>query len=169
MTKQIALLAAALAFSGCIGGAVDGDTAPPGDTHASAHGIVCTTELSVTGTLAEAAPQPADIHGCWPVGTWKIKPEVAHSGCQQMPALAPEYSFKVMRDLEDNETYAYLNDPGYEHVRVKVTSGGGGLCEGGLTIYSADGKSMLNLKPQLHPGGSMDGHGAFEIYTTDQR
>jgi hypothetical protein len=51
--------------------------------------------------------------------------------------------------------------------RLKVTEGGGGECEGGLELYSADGKSYWNLKPAL-TGNAISGFGDFKLYEESQ-
>jgi hypothetical protein len=47
--------------------------------------------------------------------------------------------------------------------KVKVTEGGGGECEGGLELYSLDGKSYWNLHPMLE-GTALTGFGDFHVY-----
>lgn len=51
--------------------------------------------------------------------------------------------------------------------RLKVTEGGGGECEGGLELYSLDGKSYWNLKPAL-TGTELTGFGDFGLYVEPQ-
>ena len=49
-----------------------------------------------------------------------------------------------------------------------MTSGGSGLCEGGLMIWSADRKTLVNLKPTLRADGTIGGNGEVERYSTAQ-
>ena len=51
---------------------------------------------------------------------------------------------------------------------VSVSSSAGGVCEGILLIYSADGKQVWNLHPALHPDSTIDGLGDFETHSTNQ-
>jgi hypothetical protein len=131
-------------------------------------GRVCSAVLGLTGAFEESAPQPSDVFGCWPVGTWTFTARVEDNECTEDPALENEYRFLVERDEESVETYTYLTDPAYERVRIKVTSGGGGLCEGGLELYSEDGTKVLNLKPALHADKTITGFGEYDLYLRDQ-
>lgn len=51
--------------------------------------------------------------------------------------------------------------------RLKVTEGGGGECEGGVEIYSADGLNYWNLKPAL-TGTTLSGFGDYAAYEKSQ-
>jgi len=131
-------------------------------------GRVCSAVLTLTGSFEAGAPQPDDVFGCWPVGTWTFTGEVEDNECNDPPRLEPEYKFLVERDADSVETYTYLTDPSYERVRIKVTSGGGGLCEAGLELFSPDGTKVLNLKPALQADLTINGFGEYDVYRTDQ-
>jgi hypothetical protein len=131
-------------------------------------GIVCEAEVKLAGHFQPGAAQPADVFGCWPVGTWTFAAEIEKTDCPSPPALEPAYAFSVSRDGEQRESYRFLNAPDRQGVKLKVSSGGSGLCEGGLMIYSADGKTLVNLKPTLNADGSVAGHGEVELYATAQ-
>lgn len=155
------------ALGGCFGGALS-----PEDDVMSVRdklGIVCEASLSIRGSFTQTAPQPVDVFGCWPVGIWRFTTQVVSNDCPTAPALEPEYVFEVTRDeVEETMRYAYKTDPTYDRLRMKVTSGGGGLCEGGFEIYSPDGKTFVNLKPALQASGEITGHGDYEVYKTAQ-
>jgi hypothetical protein len=51
--------------------------------------------------------------------------------------------------------------------KLKVTEGGGGECEGGLELYSKDGKSYWNLHP-MQEGTTINGFGDFHLYKEKQ-
>ena len=51
---------------------------------------------------------------------------------------------------------------------MKVSEGGSGLCEGELSIYSADGKTVWLLKPELNADNTITGDGEYGQYSTDQ-
>jgi hypothetical protein len=131
-------------------------------------GILCESQVRLAGHLEASTPRPSDVSGCWPVGTWTFAATVESSDCAAPPALDPEYSLSVSRDADHVESYLLRDAPGRGAVKVKVSSGGGGLCEGGLQIYSPDGKTLINLKPTLHADGSVTGHGEVERYATAQ-
>ena len=133
----------------------------------AALGITCEARVTLAGQFVRGADQPADIAGCWPVGHWEFTPTLEDSDCVGDVALLPSYSFDVTRDAEENYNYTVGTDPTGRH-RVKVTSGGSGLCEGGLEIFSQDGLSVLNLKPQLAADGTISGFGEFTAYTANQ-
>lgn len=133
---------------------------------------LCEAQLRVQGSFTESRERPQDVDGCWPVGTWTFSatlddPTEGTEACPEPPSLLPEYRFEVMRDDDDVETYKYLTDPEYTRVRVKVTSGGGGLCEGGLELYSQDGSKVLNFKPGLQADKTIRGFGEYEVYDGD--
>jgi hypothetical protein len=154
----------ALGVAACAPPAYDGDDDDRQDTL----GIICEGELSITGTFVASAPQPEDVFGCWPVGTWTFSASVGGHDCPSAPMVLPEYKFSVTRDAEEVEHYSYDTDPAYERVRIKVTSGGGGLCEGGVELYSEDGKHVWILKPSLQADGTLNGSGQYELYGSDQ-
>lgn len=131
-------------------------------------GILCEAQLALYGTFSMSMAKPDDVSGCWPVGVWRFTSRLQANDCDQAPSLEPEYSFQVTRDEDSVETYQYLNTPGYERVRMKVTSGGGGLCEGALQLFSPDGTTVVNFKPSLHEDLSIDGFGEYAIFESDQ-
>jgi hypothetical protein len=135
-------------------------------------GITCQSRVNVTGTVTRTADeaQPSDVFGCWPVGTWTFTTSLVSSTCPASPVLESQYSFQVMRDpVEGDESYTYLNSPNNPDVDVKVTSGGGGLCQGGVMIFSPDHKTLFNLKPTLQSDGvTLNGFGQVEVYETPQ-
>jgi hypothetical protein len=137
--------------------------------------ITCMADLDLTGSFAIGYPQPAEISGCWPIGTWTFTATVVNNTCTDTPTLEPSYAFRVDRDTGSADPdYMWLYSitspaQGDAHNAVKVSSGGGGLCEGGMQIYSSDGKQEWNLHPSLNADASLDGIGTFQIHTTDVR
>jgi hypothetical protein len=150
-----------IAASACVPGGKD-------DIETDPNGIICSADLSVVGSFEASMPQPEDVFGCWPVGVWTFTATLEHNECTEPPQLEPEYSFVVMRDEDSVETYDYLTDPTYERALIKVTSGGGGLCEAGLEIYSLDGLKYLNLKPALQADGTLNGFGEYDVYKSSR-
>jgi hypothetical protein len=65
----------------------------------------------------------------------------------------------------DNGTHLKWKDK-YVY-KVKVSEGGGGDCEGGLELFSQDGKSYWNFHPAL-TGTEIAGQGEFRIYQEAQ-
>lgn len=51
---------------------------------------------------------------------------------------------------------------------VKVSQGGSGLCAGSVELYSTDGKTVFNLRPELNSDNSITGDGEYAIFATDQ-
>jgi hypothetical protein len=140
-----------------------------GELEADQNGKVCSAYLSVAGTFAESrAADPLEVKGCWPVGTWTFKATLEQNECAEPPTLEEEYAFLVERDEDGKETYQYLTDPNWERVYIKVTSGGGGLCEGGLEVFSEDGTKVLNLKPALQADATLTGFGEYDIFKVDR-
>jgi hypothetical protein len=170
MTKAKRLTGAFVGLSFVLGGLL-GCVADPGSAGGDDDmplGTTCTGHLLVSGTFELGAPQPSDVFGCWPVGTWTLTATVESHNCPSAPVLESQYQFKVERDVDNVEHYTYLNDPAYEKIRLKVTSGGGGLCEGGFEIYSEDGTTITNLKPNLNADMSINGQGDYDVYPENQ-
>ncbi|MBP6629681.1 MAG: hypothetical protein KBG28_20320 [Kofleriaceae bacterium] len=172
----MALLGSAGA-AGCVGAADDGGGGGGGGGGGSGDvdRITCSAELGITGTFAVGDPRPAEIMGCWPIGTWTFTATVGASNCPAAPPLASQYQFRGERDLTSEDpdytwVYTYLTDPTDTMVRVSVSSGGGGECEGSIQLFSADGKTLTLLKPALQEDGvTLTGFGQYEIHTLDQR
>ncbi|MEZ4358874.1 MAG: hypothetical protein R3B48_01750 [Kofleriaceae bacterium] len=174
------LLAAALMF------AATGATSCGVDAvDTSVNKELCHTDVTITGTMVPAA-KPADYDpelgdtNCWPVGEWTFtaSPRATNEdGSTQCPStdLLAEYKVKVERDFvnDDLDTYTFVTNPNAK-ARMKVSSGGGGLCEGVFEFYSDNGMVLHNLHPALQPAPSaganhpLTGHGEFHMYDTDQ-
>jgi hypothetical protein len=151
---------------------------------------ICSANLAITGNFTIGAMVPdkvnnttneppgdgqPDFTGCWPTGTWTWTLAVADSNCATPPTPEASYSFRT----------DYVPDAGgepqYEHTllapqlttnyRLKVSSGGGGLCEGILEIYSQDGKESWILHPALdvfNQSGPLTGVGEYAIWKEAQ-
>jgi hypothetical protein len=157
---------------GCAVGTLVGCVSSPADSDLEDRkaqlGIVCEAQVAISGHVQAAPRRPSDVFGCWPVGTWSFSAAVQSSDCASTPALEPSYAFSVARDADQVETYRFLTDPARDGVKLKVTSGGSGLCEGGVMIWSADKKTLVNLKPTLNADGTIAGNGEIELYAAPQ-
>lgn len=162
-----------------------GSGAPlPGESGAVSAGpnnnLSCQTELSTSGTFTQNTPPPFERGGggglsrpdCWPDGVWTFSATVTKDDASCMPNLMSQYQFQVTVDQNrttgDQYTYSYLNDPSYMFVRMKVSGGGGGQCDGDLEVFSTDGKSVLNMHVALQPDNSLNGLGTYSQYTVSQ-
>ena len=65
------------------------------------------------------------------------------------------------------QSFTYTTDPN-AHSIVKVSAAGNAMCEGELSLYSADGKQVWNLKPWLNADNTITGEGEYDLYGTDQ-
>lgn len=129
----------------------------------------CVAHLDITGqfTIGAAAPDIVnndtgdppgdgipDIQGCWPVGTWSFKAALVDNTCKNPPELLPEYKFTgvyIPDPTEPKYEFTMVTpSPDAMNHRVHVSSGGGGLCEAGVELYSADGLKSWNLQPALN-------------------
>lgn len=160
--------------SACTTGSVEGDdTGPIGDDVDDEDRITCQTDLDIAGTFTVSDAQPAEIVGCWPIGTWTFTATVTANDCASPPSLLGSYSFRGERDLSaDDPNYAWdftVTAPNDPLASVSVQSGGGGLCSAGLNYFTADGKGTYSLHPALQEGGALIGHGTFQQHTLDQR
>ena len=151
--------------TGCDPGSVDG-----GNTDE----LLCSAEMNITGSFAIGDPKPAEITGCWAVGTWTFSMVVgATNDCSPAPVPLPQYQLKIERDLASEDPdytllYTYLTDPNDMTVEMSVSGDGGGLCEADLVIYADAGKTVWNLHPSLQADNSINGLGDYEKHTLNQ-
>ena len=139
-------------------------------------GRECTAQMDVTGSFVQSKAPP--VHedgtpytGCWPIGTWTFSATVTTTDCDAKPALLPQYQFKVDEALDADgipyQVNTYMTDPSVRH-RVKVSQGGDGLCEGELNLFSADGKEVWIIKPELYADLHLGGDGEYSMHKEDQ-
>ncbi len=81
-----------------------------------------------------------------------------------MDGQGPEDSYTLVGAVQEGDKWTW-NDKVLS--RLKVTEGGGGECEGGLELFSADGKSYWNMKPAL-TGTTISGFGDFKLFEKAQ-
>jgi hypothetical protein len=165
LASLVAIGSAAALLGGCDPGAVEDGTIEDE--------ILCQAELTMVGTFAVGTPKPDEINGCWPICTWTFTATVGTHDCAQAPTPLPQYQIRVDRDLTSEDPdyswlYTYVTDPADTTADVSVTSGGGGLCEGIVMVYSADGKTVWNMHPALQADSSLNGTGDYEVHTTNQ-
>jgi hypothetical protein len=175
MLRTAGVLAAVL-LSGCLVESVDDIDDKPVMTPPDTIGRVCTMNMTVTGSFSETLPAPPNedgtpYSGCWPIGVWTFQAQRGETDCTTPPMLLSQYQFKVEQKLDaDNEPYqsnSYMTDPS-ARVRVKVSQGGDGLCEGELDLFSADGKEVWIIKPELYADKHLGGDGEYALHKTDQ-
>jgi hypothetical protein len=151
---------------------------------------LCSANLAITGTFTVNGTVPDDVNnttkmppgdgmpdftGCWPTGTWQFNLAVTDNTCDPAPVPAADYRFRTdyVNDVGGEPQYMYtlvapaLTTP----YRLKVSSGGGGLCEGLIEIYSADGLQSWNLHPALNSfnmSGPLSGVGEYAEWSEPQ-
>src|SRR3954467_5654131 len=87
-----------------------GDPSADTDNRDDQLGIVCNATFTTTGTFAAGMPgRPADVTGCWPVGTWTFTAKLDQNESPTAPSLLASYSFRVDRAVDPNPA----NDIGY--------------------------------------------------------
>lgn len=142
--------------------------------------LVCQTSLTTSGSFSPGAPNTDGVE-CWPDGVWTISAALrpGSESSTRAPALQPQYQIRVTvnveagADMADRYAYQYLGqfdpqDPANMFVRMKVSGGGGGLCDGELQIFSPDGTQALVLHAALRPDNSLSGLGNFSIYSDNE-
>ena len=150
---------------------------------------LCSANLAIIGTFTLGAMVPDDVNnetgdppgdgvpdfsGCWPTGTWTWTMTVSDNTCATPPAPAPSYSFRTdfVPDANGDPQYQYtLLAPQNPNYTLKVSSGGGGLCEGLLELFSPDGLQSWNLHPTLNSfnmNGPLAGSGEYAEWRDNQ-
>lgn len=149
----------------------DGGSADGGTNGGMSFGtMICSATLSLSGQWVEGNLPPTDFPGgCWPDGTWSFTATVTQNGCASQPDLAALYRFQVMEDVDYNVTITFLNDPTNTSASLRISGGEGGVCGGAFLLFSADGKTMINLRPALQADNSINGRGEYQVWTADQR
>jgi hypothetical protein len=149
-------------------------------TNTNTLGIQCSAELTVSGSFTASQPRPDDnADGCWPIGTWTFTAQLVDgmNSCSPAPTPLPQYQFEGTLSPDPNDpegpqlqTFTFTTDPTVNNT-VKVTEGGSGSCSGDLELYSADGKQVWVLRPEvdtIDATSTISGDGEFRIYDTDQ-
>ena len=133
------------------------------------------------------------LAGCWPVGTWTFTATIDPAAevldidgdgvgdrCGEVPGtalpqLAPSYSYRVDRVMDDvealgwTETITVLTGTTESRlVRMKISEGGGGECEGGMEYDNPERTALYSLKPALE-GTTLTGFGEYTLYLDPQR
>ncbi|MCG8424736.1 MAG: hypothetical protein MJE77_43150 [Proteobacteria bacterium] len=167
----------AFGLAGCGLGSSDGDDDNP-DPDQGALGVLCTADLSVTGTFAPTnappAPDPNDPNdpgwSCVPEGKWTVDVQVSDQGnCSEVP-IAAQYVYTVTVDAETEEYIAtYGDDPNSDFSYLKVSIEG--PCIGNFEHFSTDGKQVTTLRP--HTADNPDdltitGSGTYELFNSSQ-
>jgi hypothetical protein len=178
MRKVGALILLGLSVGAC--GVGEDDYVPPEtDDRNEELGIICEARFDLSGTFVAGTPsRPAELSGCWPVGEWTFTAKLAENSCTTPEggaatiATLPSYRFTVGRvegaDMQGYvDTYSWAGDMAAVR-RLKVTAGGGGECEGGLELFSADGTQFWNMKPN-QTGGVLTGTGEYALYNENAR
>jgi hypothetical protein len=165
------LVASILAVAACDTGVAGDDMT--GDDQDS---ITCSASLSLAGTFVQSDPLPPGRSGCWPIGTWTFTATVVDNTCPNAPDSLPSYVFVGSRDLSATDPdYTWLFDVTTPSDNVDsfawagVSAGGVGLCEGMVMTYSADGKNVWNMHPELYADNTLSGNGDYEVHTSDIR
>lgn len=156
---------------GDMGGTNDDGSAPPPADGGAVGTLLCEATLSLSGTYTQGKAPPADHEegSCWPDGAWTFTATVVDNNCQSAPKLESQFRFQVVEDDDFNDTITYLNDPGNLYVTTKISGGDGAICIGAFLIFSADGKTVINLRPALQADNSLNGQGDYRVYDADQR
>jgi len=164
---RLAGVSAAL-FVLATGCGVGNDTPPP-----NPNGRVCGATLATTGTFTPDTTQPAPTGWvtCWPVGMWTFSVSVSMNDCSPAPTPATQYQMKGTTMPDQNgdpmPVMSYIGDTTIRSI-AKYSDGGSGLCEGELDLYSADGKTVWLLKPELNADNSLTGDGEYGVFNSDQ-
>lgn len=150
---------------------------------------LCDATLAITGTFTMTQPVPdlldnetnmpgpdgmPDFTGCWPTGNWAFSATIEDSTCASTPQQpTQEYRFTttyMQAPDGGGGEYAYqLVSPPLQagEYRLKVSSGGGGLCEGIMELYLEGATKAWLLHPALNvfnQSGPLTGVGEYGEY-----
>jgi hypothetical protein len=173
----------------------DGSTNP----NPNGHVCGATYTLTGAFSADPSSPAPSGYTGCWPAGTWTFAAQMMDNNCSQTPMVQSSYSFKgqqgytcladEMTPCSQDSDCASLSpgtcdltapivdkftlltpDPTMFRNIVKVSELGNAICEGEVDLYSADGLSVWEFRPDLQQAvnGNLTGQGTFDIYTANQ-
>jgi hypothetical protein len=169
------------------GGTTDAPRGPPSEAGTTQLGILCSTFYSSSGTFVPNAadPPPANFTGCWPIGAWTFTLtlstdttmgggiDTCTTGGHEPTALA-KYQFTGTTTLDqdgdpvEHFTYkAQSNDPNV-HTTIKVTEGGTGICQGGMSLFDTTGTKVWTLSPELNLDNSITGSAEYDLYGSNQ-
>ena len=147
---------------------------------------LCSAQLAITGMFTMTSPVPdlldndtnmpgpdgqPDFTGCWPTGNWTFTASIDSTTCSSPPVQpATEYRFTTTymqaTDGSGGEYDYSLVAPALQtgEYRLKVSSGGGGLCEGVMELYLEGAKKAWLLHPALNvfnQSGPLTGVGEY--------
>lgn len=152
-----------------------GDGAADTDNRDEQLGIVCNATFTTTGSFVAGTPgRPADVTGCWPVGTWTFSAKVDQNDCPSPPSVLASYAFRVDRAVDPNpandigyeESYTWLGDSTMVH-KVGVSEIASG-CQGGIELFNGDKTQFWNFRPLLQDDGTIVGFGEYAVYDSPQ-
>lgn len=149
---------------------------------------LCTDTYSITGnfTIGQQSPdnqnnetgEPGadgepDIQGCWPTGKWVFTLARSGGDCTPGPSIPSSIEFDVIFNADPIEPdfTEMLLEPTVDDYRLHVSQGGGGLCEGGLELFTKGGTEVFNLQPTLNVfnvSGPLAGVGEFSRFSKNQ-
>jgi hypothetical protein len=178
-------LSLSAALGACVGDTTSGPGDPPDDgpqrIPSSEDGvderldgldIICESTMNVTGTYVAGAAQPADVLGCWPVGTWTLSATIDRLGCDPQPLFVDNeftetYVYEVTHDAENAAIQVgFVNDPSDERVNLKISTAGDSLCHGAMDHYNLDG-TVIGFRPTLQLDGTLQGIGTYTRHKDD--
>jgi hypothetical protein len=142
------------------------------DDRLDALGIICETTMTVTGSFVEGMAQPAELNGCWPVGTWTVAATVDRLGCDPQPMFTDSeftesYVYEVSYDEEASTiNVLFMNDPSDDRVNLKISTSGDSLCHGAMDHFALDG-TVIGFRPTLQLDGTLQGIGTYTLYSDD--
>jgi hypothetical protein len=145
---------------------------PADDERLDALGIICQSTLNVTGTFVQGIDQPADLNGCWPVGTWTVNATIDRLGCDPQPNFGADeftesFVYDVTYDEENTQILVgYANDPDDERVNLKISTAGDSLCHGSMDHFALDG-TVIGFRPTLQLDGTLEGIGTYTVFSDD--
>ena len=145
------------------GGSSDGDDHVfVDDTDDADFGLVCSGELSLSGTFTPDPNAPA-TDGCQPFGTWTVNADVSDLGsCDSMDDAVGEYIYTISLDADTGEkNITYQGDDPSNPANLKQSIAGS-TCRG--QFAHSIGGVELNIQPFVN-GTEITGKADYERYS----
>ena len=134
---------------------------PMFDERLDALGILCQSQLSLSGTFTYAEGEAENIP-C-PKGTWDFEVTIDKHGCDPQPVLEDSYVYQATTDEFGATVMIYVPEPDNEDIIIATANNDGeDLCHGSFRHHLPDSIN-LQFRPNVYEDGTIDGDGTYTV------